>query len=84
MKLPTIHLNGTSSEELVQQACDAANAISVALTALSQAWPNGRDYYPQGNTALREAEAEWESRRQRLQSVYNELMEFVTSIQDRG
>lgn len=48
MWAPTVHINGTSKEALLEQAvavCDAARAL---LQALVEASPNGRDFYVQG------------------------------------
>lgn len=51
MILPTIHLNGSSPEALLDQNMAAGRAIQAALTALQAAAPNARDYYPQGGDA---------------------------------
>jgi uncharacterized protein involved in tolerance to divalent cations len=42
---PTVHLNGTSADELLKQAENAGQAIAAAYKACSDAAPNGRDYY---------------------------------------
>jgi len=44
MRLPTIHLNGTSREELVQQRVDVVEALDAVETVIGKAWPHGRDY----------------------------------------
>jgi len=59
--LPTIHHNGTSAQALYDQAIDVARAARQLLTAMQSAWPNGRDYYPQGEDALKVASAEWDN-----------------------
>jgi len=56
MIFPTIHLNGTSKGELLDQLCSASSAIADAIKALENAGPNGRDYYPQGSYAMRDAQ----------------------------
>lgn len=48
MRVPTVHLNGTSKGELLDQAHRAARAVANAITAVMQAAPNGRDFYVQG------------------------------------
>ncbi len=58
MLLPSIHLNGTSAEQLLEQACEAGNAVRAAIVALEAAGPNARDYYPQGDDAFTRARAE--------------------------
>lgn len=45
--IPTVHLNGTSKEELLQQLRVAAKAGDDFLDALNQAMPHDRDYYVQ-------------------------------------
>ena len=59
MILPTIHLNGTSALSLADQYKDAYGAISKAMDLLSQACPNARDYYPQGDGAFQTAVKEF-------------------------
>lgn len=62
MTLPTIHLNGTSLQALMDANDKAYRALGEAMEALAQAAPNGRDYYPQGPDALRAAISEHETR----------------------
>lgn len=80
MITPTIHLNGTSGEALLDQVTTAAQAAQELLRALFAASPNGRDYYPQGPDALRQAETEYRSRVARVQSVLTELDKFALAI----
>jgi len=51
MMMPTIHINGTSAKELLEQLRNASVAVREARGALQQAAPHGRDYYPQGHDA---------------------------------
>lgn len=46
MRIPTVHMNGTSPEDLLEQLVRAHQAVAGALEALDAASPNGRDYYP--------------------------------------
>lgn len=78
--LPTVHLNGTPRDMLVEQLCDAGNAVMEAMHKLGQASPNGRDYYPQGDAALRLALLQHDSRMTRLRSVYQELQAIAEAI----
>ncbi|OFV82361.1 MAG: hypothetical protein A2Y78_08430 [Acidobacteria bacterium RBG_13_68_16] len=50
--LPTIHLNGTSRTTLQDNWKEVANAARALKSALINASPNGRDYYPQGENAI--------------------------------
>ena len=74
MTLPTIHLNGTHPAQLLEDLNTAHGALQAALAAM-RLWaaPNGRDYYPQGGDAFRNAVAEHESRLERLDSVMQEI-----------
>ena len=47
MMYPTVHMNGTSRQELLDQVCDTMTAITNAIRVLEQSAPNARDYYPQ-------------------------------------
>lgn len=81
MMKPTLHLNGTSREELQRQLDAASDACREAMQALMAAAPNGRDYYPQGYDALGEAFREHTARLQKLADVRNDievLREHVT------
>ncbi len=82
MIFPTIHLNGTGRQALVDQLCDACTAINAAVSAMGEASPNGRDYYPQGPDALPQALREHQDRIARLIAVREELMEIAEKIMD--
>lgn len=88
--LPTIHSNGTSWRALLSDVVDATRAIKRAEEALRKAWPNGRDYYPQGDAAMQKAVAEWDDMVARLRSVQDDLEKIAGGIyaqepgKDRG
>jgi len=82
MKLPTLHLNGTSRERLADDYGTARTALRNALAAIEDAAPNARDYYPQGNGAFTQAQAEHASRVARLASVLSELGELQLHVAD--
>lgn len=73
MKLPTVHLNGSSGHELLRQNIEARKALRRALEALEEASPNARDYYVQDENAHRQAVQEHLARVQRLRDVSTEL-----------
>ena len=77
MILPTIHLNGTSLQYLIEDNYRAYAAIAEAVDALAQAAPNGRDYYPQGDIdgkpALYVAQDQHGERMAKLLQVKREL-----------
>ena len=80
LAIPTIHLNGTSKESLVESLCEAIHAIHEAGRALAQTCPNGRDYYPQGNTAIQWALDQHEARMNKLREVATELEQIAEKI----
>lgn len=84
MKIPTVHLNGTSKDELLKLQLDARSAVQEALRALARATPHGRDFYPQGMGETVLALAEHASRVQRLQSVADELHIIAEGIYNQG
>jgi len=81
---PTIHLNGTSPEALLDAYKVATGALRRAIECLHDAAPNARDYYPQGDDATRAATREHVSRAERLRSVLEELFELYEHVSDQA
>jgi len=73
MVLPTIHSNGSSKDDLFDGYMAALAAMHAAIDAVIQTAPHGRDYYPQGDDALRQAMAEHRERLLRLQNIAADL-----------
>lgn len=82
MMIPSIHLNGTSGNDLYKEVCDALGALRKAKNAICAAAPNARDYYPQGNDAFKVASAEFKSRLDRLDSIITEYETIAEAIAD--
>lgn len=79
--IPTVHLNGTGKEGLVNQLMEAAFAVRNASEALAKARPHGRDYYVQADPdALRKATDQHEDRMHKLRQVYDELEHIAVKI----
>jgi hypothetical protein len=78
---PTIHLNGTSADDLFKQYADAAGAIRAAIQALPV--PHGRDYYVQGNDAYPRARSEHEARVAMLRTLEADIRSILDSIADQ-
>lgn len=83
MMTPTVHLNGTSKDELVRQLLCAATALGEAQQALREAAPNARDYYPQGPDAFAQAQREHVKRCHTLLEVEQELMRLYDAIDEQ-
>lgn len=79
---PTIHVNGTSREELYHQLLTASSAVRGALSALAGAAPHARDYYSQESGSYPRAHAEHSARVQKLVDVREELYELLEHVSD--
>lgn len=87
MRKPTIHLNGSAKSRLLDAYMDASDALRVALAKLTEAEPNGRDYYPQGDGAIGEAIREHVARLAAVQAVLRDmeaLSEHVSRVDQWG
>lgn len=82
MRHPTVHLNGTGRDALVEAFTDARNAVIAAIGALSACAPNARDYYPQGAAAYPEARREHEARLRALSKLNEELAALAEAASD--
>ena len=80
MTYPTVHLNGTSRDDLERQIENASLACRKAIIALEEAQPNARDYYTQGGDALRSAIREHNARVAKIQDVLNQLSDIYEHI----
>jgi hypothetical protein len=80
LAIPTVHLNGTSREELMQQLRTAIDAIDAAIDACQKAAPHGRDYYPQGSEVIQTAMTQHYHRLNRLEDVRRELQVIGEAI----
>lgn len=77
---PSIHLNGTSKGELLDQLQTVVTALEAALAAINAAAPNGRDFYPQGPEALTEALAAFAERAQAVKQVHTDFSNLAWDI----
>ena len=82
LTVPSVHLNGTSREELLRQVQNAGQAVWQARDALAKASPNARDYYPQGEQAYPAARAEHDRRARVLLGVEGELSQLAEALAD--
>lgn len=83
MMIPTVHLNGTAGEVLLDQYTAATDAVRKALDALCDVDFNARDYYVQGTNAALAAQREHEARVTSLKCVRDELAAIVEGVQDQ-
>ena len=77
---PTVHMNGTSAERLIEDYQAAASVVETAFNALCAAAPNARDYYVEGPEAFGQAQREHEARAAALRKVFLELEALVLDV----
>jgi len=82
VKAPTIHINGTDGAELFAQVCAVLGALRALRKAQDEAQPNGRDYYPQGEGALRAATLEHQARVDKVRELIGEYQALAEAIVD--
>lgn len=86
MKFPTVNLNGTSKRALLEQQANALVAVNDAIDVLHEAYPNGRDYTPQGSPEaladLHQAISEHSDRILRLSNIAAELEQIALHISE--
>ena len=79
---PTIHLNGTSPEELITAIEEAQHAINVACDALAKTEPNMRDYINR-NLGFAAARAAVEADLTALFDILRRLQSVWANIDDQ-
>jgi hypothetical protein len=84
MQFPTVHLNGTSPESLIDGYTAALESVEAAIRAVIDTAPNGRDYYPKGPHAIHEATKEHADRVAKLNQVRGDLLALREWILDGG
>lgn len=80
---PTIHLNGTAGQVLLDQLTEAGNALLDAIKAHERAEPHGRDYYTQSEGMYGKARAQHNERSQKLRDVLTEIQALACMVADR-
>ncbi len=78
---PTIHLNGSSPQHLLDQLIEARRSVREATDALVASAPNARDYYPQGPEAFTAARKAHETQQANLNAVLAYLTRQLDAIQ---
>lgn len=80
MRLPTIHINGTHRNNLLEELSKVSSTLGDTLYAMRRASPNARDYYPQGQEAFAEAVSEHAGRIERINSVAAEIEAMIEHV----
>lgn len=79
---PTVHLNGTGRDDLLDALETAHEALTAAHDALRKTAPNGRDYYVQKIGNLEKAIDEHTDRMRRIMHVEAEIAAIICAIVD--
>ncbi len=82
VQAPTVHLNGTTKDDLLDAIEDAFHAVSEALDKMRKTCPNGRDYQTRGALPFEVALAQHQHRLLRVASVMDELEAIATAIHE--
>jgi len=73
LTLPTVHINGSSRDSLLEDYMAAMDSIRLAMKAVQAAAPHPRDYYVQSNMSAHLARDEHVTRLARLRETLDEL-----------
>ena len=79
MVTPTVNLNGSSADDLIQPRIAAYDALQAALKALQQATPNGRDYPGDNDRCLADRETHF-ARLRALHTIASDVMIEAAAI----
>lgn len=82
---PTVNINGSSREALLEAYCTAGEAVKKALEATLETSPHGRDYVlaPDIFEHYRKARLEHEKRCAALRGIYFELQALAEAVDMR-
>lgn len=76
---PTLNINGTGAEELIQTRRNVIEALDAAMRALQEMTPNGRDYPGQQDRCRTDRELHY-SRFAQLDAMRNQIMDEALEI----
>ena len=80
---PTVHLNGTTGQHLLDQQLKVIHALRDVLTVMSQACPNARDFYPQGEGVALEAREVYNERRKIISKMIAEYETIAINVHEQ-
>ena len=80
--LPTVHLNGTSRERLLDGYLHAYQLLCAAADAFNIIEFNARDYYPQGPDAWPRASTERDAMRHHIRRLKEYLEAHLVHLSD--
>jgi hypothetical protein len=79
---PTININGSSAEDLIQPRRAAYDALQAASEALQQVTPNGRDYPGDIDKCMADRDAHF-NRLRALKAIMADIMAEAINIKNQ-
>ena len=79
---PTLNINGSSADDLIEPRRDASDALQAAIKALQQVTPNGRDYPGQPDQCVADRQAHYD-RLAALMAIATEIMSEAIYIKEQ-
>ena len=83
MIIPTLNLNGSSADDLIQPRIAAYDALQDAIKALQQVTPHGRDYPGDIDRCTTDRNAHYD-RQQALYAIATEIVAEAVAIREQG
>lgn len=82
---PTVHLNGTSKDELITGFANQYEALTAALRCMERYAPNARDYYilKEGGSKFIAATAAHTKRLEAIEQMREDLYAMLEKVQDQ-
>jgi hypothetical protein len=78
---PTVNLNGSSAESLIEQRLKVGLQLDKTIAALFEAMPHGRDYQTHSDVAAgNKAREAWRERIELLRGVRNDIMADAEAV----
>ena len=81
MIFPTVHLNGTSQKQLLDDYCDMGHALNAAMEKMIQNGPNGRDYYPLGFVQARKEHMDRIAKIHAVKAEIDQIAEYIADAE---
>lgn len=79
---PTLNINGSSPDDLIQPRIAAYDALQAAIKALQQVTPNGRDYPGDNDRCVADREMHYDRLRQ-IKLIMAEIMVEALAIKEQ-
>lgn len=79
---PTLNINGSSADDLIEPRIAAYDALQAAIKALQQVTPNGRDYPGDNDACVADRQAHYD-RLAALQAIATEIVAEAVLIKEQ-